>query len=639
MVDGDGFRARVAAYEHVSRHAPKRFAMATAAMAVFGYAAILLALGLAVAGLYWGAQRLAHGHFHYTLLLLIGACVSLLFSLGTALWSSQAPLEGHRITRADAPRLFKLIDEVRRRCGGPAPDVVLIDGELNAAIVQQPRLGLLGWHRDTLILGLPLLMGLDTRQLAGVIAHEFGHFKGAHGKLGAWIYRTRRSWVKLALTRERARVQAGIADAALQLFFGAFFPRFNARAFVLARQQEYEADRVAHEVAGAPACAGGLIALTLQSRYLEECFWPRVHAGAAESPQPPAAPHAGMQAALRSALCHPDAGAWLRDGMKRLPDPADTHPSMRDRLEFAQVKPAIPAGARESAAEALLGDRLAGWVDRIDAAWCTGVAGAWAARHGQLKAQRKLAEELAAERLRAPLSAQDHLLWARAARSTGGAEAEVPVLRQLLDDHPGQGEARFELGMTLIGSADPEQASEGAGLLKAVAEDAAGPHAFAAGKRYERWLEAHERFGELKPWREKLAQVEAQSDVAWEALNDFADRPRFQPHGLGPRALLPLLDLLRRESAVGRAFLVRKTSHLANGWHFCIVIVERSSVLGQPSAQTWWEELRERIELPCLFMVIDLAYPFWKDAAQAGLVQQMIDVPGACIYSGRRLQR
>jgi Zn-dependent protease with chaperone function len=225
------FNRLVADYEHVSRHDPQRFVRATAAMAALGYAVILALLTLAALGLVWGIAHLRHGPVRGGTIAVVLVCASLLVSLLRALWMRQSAPQGIPLTAKEAPKLFELIEKVRRRAGAPRVHRVLIDGELNAAIVQQPRLGLLGWHRNHLILGLPLMMGLDVRQLAAVIAHEFGHLQGAHGKLGAWVYRTRRSWFMLALARGQGRMGVSLADLALGFFYRHFFPRFNARAF------------------------------------------------------------------------------------------------------------------------------------------------------------------------------------------------------------------------------------------------------------------------------------------------------------------------------------------------------------------------------------------------------------------------
>ena len=155
-------------------------------------------------------------------------------------------------------------------------------------------------------------------------------------------------------------------------------------------------------------------------------------------------------------------------------------------------------------------------------------------------------------------------------------------------------------------------------------------------RRGEAWLTARERFDELKTWRTLLRQREQEGEAAWNALHDFDGVQHFEPSGLGRRALRPLQDLLRGEKAVGRAFVVRKTEASAPEWRFCVVVIERSKVLGQPDATHWWEELRERIDLPCPFMVVDLAHPYWTASERAPVIRQMLDVPDACVYAGRR---
>jgi Peptidase family M48 len=637
-MDQTDFRRMVAEHEHTSRHAPRRFALVTAALAGLGYAAILSTLVLAAFALQWGTQRLLGGHFNIGLLFLVVGCASLLWSLLRALWSRERAPEGFVVTHKEAPRLFELIDKVRRKCGAPKLDVVLLDGELNAAIVQQPRLGVLGWHRNHLILGLPTLMALDVKQLAAVIAHEFGHLQGAHGKLGAWVYRTRRSWWRLAESRDRARLGAWWADAALGLFFRHFFPRFNARAFVLSRQQEYEADRVAHHVAGAQASASSLISISVQARFLSERFWPDVYATATTLATPEVEPYRLMHKRLRGALKHDDAPLWLRDALKSLPDVADTHPSLRERLDFAKQDAQLPAAAPLSAAEALLRDAYPSWLRRLDERWKSGVAERWSQLHRHHQAQRQLVQELEAERVQNKLGADDHLLWARAARQLSGPQAEEAVLRRMLEDHPGHTQARFELGITLIDGTNTSAQAEGAALLRALAEAPSHPLAAAAARRFERWLEVQERFAELKPWRERLKKLEEQAEAAWEALHDFNDNPQFNAPAFSKRVLKPVADMLRRERAVGRAFLVEKPARGAPGWRFCVLVVERTrGSLGQPDAADWWEHLREQVQLPCAFMVVDLAHPFWKNEARAPLVRQITDTPGACIYTGRKL--
>lgn len=636
-MDDASFRRLVAAYEHDSRDDPQRFAKLTAAMAVLGYAAILLTLAASAWGLWWGTQQMLHGRVQGWKIMLVLGCASLLFSLLRALWMRPEAPQGLPVTAQEAPQLFELIEKVRRKTGAPRPDSVLIDGELNAAVWQQPRLGLLGWHRNHLILGLPLMMGLSTRQLGAVIAHEFGHLHGAHGKLGQWIYRTRRSWYMLAMARERASLGGNVADLALAFFFRHFFPRFNARAFVLSRQQEYEADRAAHRIVGPQPAAEGLQAIEVQARYLQEEFWPAVWRRAATTPSPAdERPYRVLRDAMPASLSHAKAPAWLADSLKRLSDVDDTHPSLRDRLAFAEVKPGLPRPAEVSAAKALLGSALKEWIARLDARWREEVGRLWSERHRYANGQRHLIEELEKESATGPIDPDDHLLWARAARLLDGEAAGEAVLRRLVQERPASLAGRYELGMLLIDDADAARSEEGAELLRGVAEHGNHPWAFSAAARRETWLERRERFDELKKWRELLKTRDAEATDAMAALHDFDGPQHFEPAQLSRRVLRSLQDLLRGERAAGRAYVVRKTDAAAPNWRFCLVIVERAKGLGQPDAQSWWADLRERIDLPCPFMVIDLAHPYWADKARKPLVAQMLAVPDAQVYASRR---
>ncbi|MFK7790096.1 MAG: M48 family metallopeptidase [Phycisphaeraceae bacterium] len=79
------------------------------------------------------------------------------------------------LTDSDQPELFAYIRALAKCIDAPEPDRVLVDVHPNASASfaggMSPTSGPL-----TLTLGLPLIGGMTVRQLAGVIAHELGHF-------------------------------------------------------------------------------------------------------------------------------------------------------------------------------------------------------------------------------------------------------------------------------------------------------------------------------------------------------------------------------------------------------------------------------------------------------------------------------
>src|SRR5690606_25897917 len=160
-------------------------------------------------------------------------------------------------------------------------------------IVQVPRLGLFGWQKNYLILGLPLMQLLSLDEFKAVLAHEFGHLSGAHGRFGAWIYRVRTGWARLNEWRQQQRRWGSFVFVPC---CGWCAPKFAAYSFVQARRQEYEADQLAAEALGADAIGRALVRLNLKARELSERYWPTVYAAADRDPTPTVAPFAALLA-------------------------------------------------------------------------------------------------------------------------------------------------------------------------------------------------------------------------------------------------------------------------------------------------------------------------------------------------------
>ena len=94
----------------------------------------------------------------------------------------------------------------------------------------------------------------------------------ATGDFSGWIYRLRISWHRLL----EGMAGGGFAGGQLLwLFFRWYAPYFDAYSQVLARRQEYAADAVAAQVAGADAAASALVRIELASDWLQGEFWPR----------------------------------------------------------------------------------------------------------------------------------------------------------------------------------------------------------------------------------------------------------------------------------------------------------------------------------------------------------------------------
>ncbi|MFC8519140.1 M48 family metalloprotease [Streptomyces sp. NPDC057257] len=155
-----------------------------------------------------------------------------------------------RLERADAPRLFGLIDKVAGEVGTRGVDVIVVDGRVNAGVHTY------GLRQRVLHLGLGLWAVLGPQQKVALLGHELGHFAGGdtrHGSVvGSALY-TLRLWVEV-LRPERWNGRAARVLVALPLT-----PPHHAAQSVLSLlekvslrgfpRREYLADDLAAEVA------------------------------------------------------------------------------------------------------------------------------------------------------------------------------------------------------------------------------------------------------------------------------------------------------------------------------------------------------------------------------------------------------
>ena len=379
-----------------------------------------------------------------------------------ALWVRLAPPEGRVVTRREAPALHAALEDLRRRLGASPFHRVVVTGDCNAAVNEVPRLGVLGWPRHWLQLGLPLMESLSAAELRAVLAHEFAHLSGRHGRFAAWIYRLRRSWDQVFARLREPYVKSAVSLRPLLLrFIDWFWPRFNAHAFVLSRANEFEADAVAARLAGAENIASSLLRLEVHGRLLGEKFWPDLWLEANRTDTLPSDVFLRLRDTLR-APPPAQAGVWLEQAFRWTTSTADTHPCLSERLRAvarlpAGIErgefPAWPPALAPSAAETLLGPALEKVRGAVEARWQKDSAENWHARHGRAAA---LHDRLARLDTAGPAGTDADGLWDRAGvlMKLEGDAAAAPLLRQFLALRPEHAGANFCLGRHLLAESD-----------------------------------------------------------------------------------------------------------------------------------------------------------------------------------------
>lgn len=175
-----------------------------------------------------------------------------------------------RLTPEQEPLLFQVVARLCAALNAPVPKEIRVDCQVNASA--SFRRGLLSLASDDLVLtlGLPLVAGLSLQQLAGVMAHELGHFSQRAGLRVSVIIRVVNFWF-FRLVYQRDRLDAALESAVdktrfpwIRSYFRItlFFVKMTRRVLwalmmlghmvssFLMRQMEYDADRYEVRLAG-----------------------------------------------------------------------------------------------------------------------------------------------------------------------------------------------------------------------------------------------------------------------------------------------------------------------------------------------------------------------------------------------------
>jgi len=599
-VDQPQFEALVERMARLAQRSPRLYRWRVYALAVFGFASLAVLVLALVALLVIAIALMRHGTFAVAKLVwLIGA---LLVVVLRALWVRLQSPEGEPLLRHDAPALFALLDRLRSRLDTPAVHHVLVTDDFNAAVTQVPRLGVFGWHRNYLLIGLPLLRSLSVPQLEAVLAHELGHLSRGHARAGNWIYRLRLTWHRLdKALASKPRWGSG----AIRSFLQWYVPYFNACSFPLARNQEFEADAASSRLTSPQAAAQALTNVSVIASYLNDRYWPAIHAAARDRAQPAFGPFSGFQTPAADQLFDPvDAQRWLTAALSRPTTYADTHPCLKERLQALGAEAQFALPTVEQAADRLLGERSAGLAQMFDLRWCARVQDSWKQVYENAQKRRARLTELRTQAAQEPLTTEQGVELASLEEDVGeGAARALTLRRELVARYPESPLARFVLARQLLLQAD----ETGVPLMESVI--AVEPDAMLAGCELLRdycWRRGQRENAGL--WHERALERARVVQETKEERERLRVGDRWLGHGLDAPTLRSLVERLRQIQGLRRAYLVRKqVKHRADLPLYVLGFsVTTFGFTGNARTQAVMEELRSAVQFPGETLIINI---------------------------------
>ena len=458
-MDSSDFPRLIGRLEREADDNPQAYAARVVLVTALGYAIIaIVVLAIAVACGFIVLSLLSGQPVRITAVVAFVAGVATLMAIVRTLRVRvDAPI-GRDVAREDAPELFAAIDDViqrttTRRKGKTRTvtvDAVTLDGEFSIGICQIARWGVFGNYRNHLQIGIPLMAALSIAEFKAVLAHEMGHLGGHHDRFAAWIYRQRITW---GVLQRRFEVPASLFEQLLATFYRRYTPYFQACTFVLARQHEYAADRMAARATNARVLARALTKLELMGRFLADVFWQRLFAQVETVPEPQYLPFTMMPRAFVVAQKEWQRQDWLQQSLRQFSAHDDTHPSLGERLAALDVTPELPAATPEKTALSLFGTHATAMLQWCDEEWRRENVPAWRKKHEAIRETRWKISQY--ENTPAgELKPEDH--WAKVLLllDLDDDAAAVEELQTLVTLEPSLAKGHFLLGRLLLGSGD-----------------------------------------------------------------------------------------------------------------------------------------------------------------------------------------
>lgn len=535
----DAIDQRMARHEAAFRADPSRYRRDLVRRAVIADVMLTIVRALPLAapilfGMIWFHQN--------TFFLGAGA-----IGIAVIVWISRLAFhfDDDEVARADAPALFKVLDEMRSELDVHHPISVHLSDDFNAAAVEVRGLfGVFG-NRLILVLGVPLLCALTRDEALAVVAHEFGHFSRRHGRFGHWLYNARVGWMHW---NDSVGRNDSPLDRAAAAYARRFIPDFSLRCFVHSRQCEYEADADAAAWAGAAAFARALARVAAMSRVWHDGISDKVASSVRAASDAPTVMSMKVGDLLKPS--HPDAvHEALVAELNQASGPHDTHPALRERLRALGIDAAPGLAPPDThAGEALLGEA---WRPLLE-----GFESRWAAAHGPVLQALRL-RHLHLERPSLAATDNEAARWSlerQLARATVFSEIEpargLAMLANLLAAHPHDPAVRFAEGSARAKAND----LQGVDAL----EDVARKHPAYRHAAFHRVLAFHARAGDVQQverWTGFDNTIHRRVSIALGEFVRQLELGETQAAVLSPALQRCLTDIVAADPGVERAWM------------------------------------------------------------------------------------
>lgn len=232
------------------------------------------------------------------------------------------------VSAEEAPHLWDFVKTIAAKVGTAAPHEIVLGMQPMFYVTELSVIHSAGRSEGrVLYLSLPLMKMLNSDQLASIIGHEMGHFKGEDTLLTRQLYPLKQKTFLTAMSVEQAGLVGLPAIHMLNLFFSSFEPILMK----VSRDREFLADKVGAAISSEKDSGHALIRAIYYGHVWGLAYQQSLQEGKAID---------GYYEKVKSELSGKEE-FWKSLSTEAQAHPLDTHPQLKARLEKLGVQTSL----------------------------------------------------------------------------------------------------------------------------------------------------------------------------------------------------------------------------------------------------------------------------------------------------------
>jgi Zn-dependent protease with chaperone function len=504
--------------------------------------------------------------------------------------------DGLIISKKEFPQLYETINEIRIQSKCPKIHVIALDYSNNAYIREGSKFGFALWKKRYLVIGVPLLLLLNERELKGVIAHECGHLSRLHSRSIQRI-----SWKMKGLKKYLDKLnKKGKYNSIIGRVIKKYLINLNNLYYQLSKNHELEADIIAAKVVSKQTLINALIKMEFYDGIFSNYFWRTITEFNKNDEKVIEDIYFMMERAMKGNLEIPEeVFKSFLEGIRNYNSlPGSTHPSIAERAKsLGAVIPSLEGKFNgdlisvfkdyyESAISNLFKNEAENILRNMSIKWSKLSAERWAEYYKYITGLKTSLRDLEAAEKEKVLEDKQWLDKGLIIEELEGSDVALEVFREAVKADTQNLPAKFHTARTLLQKGE----EEGVNIFKAVMEEDVQLIPQCCFHLVNYYLYNNNRTEAINYYNYAVDFMNTNEEAADERAKLYL-KDELLPHDLSMKTLEKIKDEFMQYKEIKKAYVVMKKLNLTKDFPLYIIAIKYKRFLSKEKVKSIADEI------------------------------------------------